>query len=106
MRSADERMKLLKARSCELKEKRRTTILTVLSYAACFCITAAMSAFAAFNMRSVGFGKPAAENTASIFADTDFFGYVSVGILAFLLGVSVTLLCSMLHRRSKEEHRK
>ena len=41
-------------------------------------------------------------DTASIFANKVFFGYVVVGILAFLLGISVTLMCDILHKRNKE----
>ena len=43
-------------------------------------------------------------DTASIFANKGFFGYVVVGILAFLLGISVTLMCDILHKRNKERN--
>ena len=105
MRSTNERMKLLKMRTGKLKQRRKNKMLTALSYAACFGIVAAMSAFAAFDMHSVSVHKSVVENTASIFANTQFFGYVSVGILAFLLGISVTLLCSLLHKRNKGERK-
>lgn len=105
MRSTNERMELLKMKTGKLKQRRKNKMLTALSYAACFGIVAAMSAFAAFDMQPVSIHKSAAENTASIFTDTQFFGYISVGILAFLLGISVTLLCSLLHKRNKEERR-
>ena len=33
-----------------------------------------------------------------------FLGYVVVGILAFLLGISLTLMCDILHKRNKERN--
>lgn len=106
MRSANERMELLKIRADELERKRcavkyRVTVISCC--AACAGIIAAMSAFAAFYMQQGSFQNPVA-NTASIFTDSKFFGYTAVGILSFLLGVSITLLCSLLHKKSKEEH--
>ena len=37
-------------------------------------------------------------------ANKGFLGYVVVGILAFLLGISVTLMCDILHKRNKERN--
>ena len=41
--------------------------------------------------------------TASIFADHEALGYVVVAILAFCLGLVVTVLCYRLNRRIREE---
>ena len=41
-------------------------------------------------------------NAASLFGTNAALGYLAVGILAFILGISVTLLCVLLHRRSRE----
>jgi len=41
---------------------------------------------------------------ASVLADSGMLGYVVVGIVAFLLGIAVTVFCVLLHnRRDKEE---
>ena len=42
-------------------------------------------------------------NTASIFANQFFFGYIIVGILSFLLGIFVTLLCNMMHKKNRKD---
>ena len=55
-------------------------------------------------MNFAGFEHTPMHDTASIFANKGFLGYVVVGILAFLLGISVTLMCDILHKRNKERN--
>ena len=81
-------------------EKRRRAAI-VSGYAACVVIIAAVSAFVG-HMDFGIFERTAAAGTASIFTNNRFLGYVVVGVLAFLLGISVTLLCDMLNRKRKE----
>ena len=54
------------------------------------------------NLDFTGFEQAPLPDTAGIFADKAFVGYAVVGILAFLLGISVTLMCDILHKRKKE----
>lgn len=106
MRSTNERMELLKKRTAEIKEKRsakKYRIAVISSYAAGIAFVAAISMLVC-NMEFDGFEKISAQNTASIFADKLFLGYIVVGILAFLLGVFVTLLCNILRKKKNKEH--
>ena len=104
MRSTTERMKLLKKRTDEIK-KRRSTARHMLTVTVChlFCIAliAVISALIC-DFSFTEFEKAPLSDTASIFTDKVFLGYAVIGFLAFLLGVSVTLLCDMLHKRRKE----
>lgn len=103
MRSTTERMKLLEKRALELK-RRRSEKKHMLAVALCgsFCIAliAAVSAVVC-DLNFDGFRQAAQSGTASIFAGKAFMGYAVVGVLSFLLGISVTLMCNILHNRKK-----
>ena len=104
MRSTNERMELLKKRTDEIKERhneKKHRAAVVASYSLCIVFITAMSAVVC-NLKFDNFEQMPIANTASIFTNKYFLGYVVVGILAFLLGVSVTLMCDMLHKKSKE----
>ena len=104
MRSTTERMLLLKKRTDELKKRRKAKkhMLAVISYGSlCIALIAAVSALAC-DLNFNGFKQMPLPAAAGVFADKAFAGYAVVGILAFLLGISVTLMCDTLHKRRKE----
>ena len=104
MRSTTERMLLLKKRTDELKKRRKAKkhMLAVISYCSfCLALIAAVSALVC-DLNFNGFEQMPLPAAAGIFADKAFVGYAAVGILAFLLGISVTLMCDILHKRRKE----
>ena len=104
MRSTTERMLLLKKRTSEPKKrcKAKKHMLAVLSYCSlCLALIAAVSAFVC-DLNFNGFEQMPLPDAAGIFADKAFVGYAVVGILAFLLGISVTLMCDILQKRKKE----
>ena len=104
MRSTTERMLLLKKRTDELKKRRKAKkhMLAVISYGSlCIALFAAVSALAC-DLNFNGFKQMPLPAAAGVFADKAFAGYAVVGILAFLLGISVTLMCDILHKRRKE----
>lgn len=104
MRSTAERTELSKKRADEMKNKRRKKrfiIVSTLCYSVCIVLIAAIS-YIVCNLDFVGFDKISLSNTASIFTNKAFIGYAIVGILAFLLGISVTVMCDILHKRKKE----
>ena len=43
------------------------------------------------------------KTTASIFTEGTMFGYLLIGLIAFVLGVCVTILCLHIHNLQKEE---
>ena len=100
MRSYEERVAETKRRIAKIereKRLRRNTITMVSAVAACLVLligaSLAMPGIAA-SIRTedyVGF-----ETAASIFHDGAALGYIVIGLLAFLLGVCVTVLCFLL----------
>lgn len=104
MRPTTERMKLAKKRADEMKKRRsakKDMLAAVSCYSFCIVLIVAISAIVC-DLNFPGFEQTPLHDTASIFADKAFAGYVVVGILAFLLGISVTLMCDILHKRKKE----
>ena len=104
MRSTTERMLLLEKRTDELKKRRKAKkhMLAVISYCSfCLVLIAAVSALVC-DLNFNEFEHMSLPDAADVFADKAFAGYAVVGILAFLLGISVTLMCNILHKRKKE----
>ena len=106
MRSTTERIKLAKKQADEIKkqhnEKRhRLAVISCYSFGIAFIVV--ISALLC-NLNFSGFEQMPVPGKASIFANKGFLGYVVVGILAFLLGISVTLMCDILHKRNKERN--
>lgn len=106
MRSTTERIKLAKKQADEIKKQRnekRHRLAVISCYAFGIALIVVISALVC-NLNFAGFEKTPMHDTASIFANKGFLGYVVVGILAFLLGISVTLMCDILHKRNKERN--
>lgn len=107
MLSTNERMERLKKRTKEIQSERtrkREKFSIALGYALCLIFIVGISYFVGSEM---DFKRPAQippSGMASIFTDGYFFGYAVVGILAFLLGISVTVLCTAIHKRNKEKY--
>lgn len=104
MRSATERLKLANKRADEIKKRRsaKKHMLAVIScYSFCIVLIGAVSTLVC-NLDFTGFEQSPLPDTAGIFAYRAFAGYAVVGILAFLLGISVTLMCDIIHKRKKE----
>lgn len=103
MRSTTERMKLLKIRTDEINKRRtarKHAITAVSCYSFCIAFIVIISLLVS-NLNFAGYEQMRPIGVASIFINKPFLGYIVVGILAFLLGISVTLMCDMLHKRKK-----
>ena len=107
MRSHEERVAETKRRIAKIereKQLRRNTITMVSAVAACLVLligaSLAMPGIAASIQTGdyVGF-----ETAASIFYDGAALGYIVIGLLAFLLGVCVTVLCFLLQQMNRED---
>ena len=99
MRSTTERIKLAKKQADEIKKQRnekRHRLAVISCYSFGIALIVVISALVC-NLNFAGF-----EHTPM--HDKGFLGYVVVGILAFLLGISVTLMCDILHKRNKERN--
>ena len=106
MRSTTERIKLAKKQADEIKKQRnekRHRLAVISCYAFGIALIVVISALVC-NLNFAGFEQTPMHDTASIFANKGFLGYVVVGILAFLLGISVTLMCDILNKERNEEN--
>ena len=107
MRSHEERVVETKRRiAARQREKRlrRNTITMASAVAACLALligaSLAMPGIAAHIQTSDYSGF---ETAASIFHGGAALGYIVIGLLAFLLGVCVTVLCFRLRQMSRED---
>ena len=107
MRSHEERVAETKRRiAARQREKRlrRNTITMASAVAACLALligaSLAMPGIAARIQINdyAGF-----ETTASMYGGGAALGYIVIGLLAFLLGVCVTVLCFRLHQMNRED---
>ena len=106
MRSHEERVVEAKRRIAKIereKRRRRDTITIASAVAACLALligaSLAMPGIAANIQTGDYFGF---ETAASIFHGGAALGYIVIGLLAFLLGVCVTILCFRLRQISRE----
>ncbi len=109
MRSNEERVAAVRQRVAQIKREkrqRRKRIAALSSVAACLVvIVAAALAIPGISKKLIagdptGYGTTAA--TASIFSSTTT-GYIIIGLLAFMLGVCVTVFCFRLKAFSRKD---
>ena len=111
MRTNEERAALVRQRTEAIKEERRRkkrkiqmTVLGGASLAACLCLLVAMGS--AMPQIISGFGEAPVSHTsgaASLLAGNEALGYVIMAVFAFLLGICVTLLLHVIHRRQQRQ---
>ena len=107
MRSLEERVVETKRRIDKIeraKRRRRNTITMASAVAACLVplvgVSLAMPGIAA-NIRSGDYSG--FETAASMYGGGAALGYIVIGLLAFLLGVCVTVLCFRLRQMNRED---
>lgn len=101
MRTTEERVSAARRRAKELARRRRSRIAVFAGAAACLAMILSLalampSITARFSGAAYGGGM-----TASMFSG-DSLGYLLVGLLAFALGVCVTVLCIRLRRYERD----
>ena len=107
MRSHEERVAETKRRIAKIereKRRRRNTITMASAVAACLALligaSLAMPGIAA-SIQTCDYSG--FETAASIFHGGAALGYIVIGLLAFLLGVCVTVLCFRLRQMNRED---
>ena len=107
MRSHEERVAEAKRRIAKMereKRLRRNTVTMVSAVAACLVLLIGASLAMPGIAASIQTGDYAGfETAASIFHGGAALGYIVIGLLAFLLGVCVTVLCFRLRQMSRED---
>ena len=107
MRSNEERVVEVKRRIAEKERKtklRRSRIAAVSAVAACLVLIVVLSLFMpgiAGQLRPGGYSDY--EMVASMFGENGALGYIIIGLLAFFLGVCVTILCFRIRLLNREE---
>ena len=107
MRSHEERITETKRRIAKIEREnrlRRNTITMVSAVAACLALligaSLAMPGIAA-NIQTGNYSG--FETAASMYGGSAALGYIVIGLLAFLLGVCVTVLCFRLRQMNRED---
>ena len=107
MRSHEERVAETKRRIAKIeleKRRRRNTITIASSVAACLALLIGASfAMPGIAARIQTGNYSGFETAASIFHGGAALGYIVIGLLAFLLGVCVTVLCFRLRQMNRED---
>ena len=106
MRSHEARVLEVKRRIAAIereKRLRRSKIVMASAVAACFALLIGASLAMPGSAASIQTGDYAGfETAASIFRGGAALGYIVIGLLAFLLGVCVTVLCFRIQQLSRE----
>ena len=107
MRSHEERVTETKRRIAKIEQEkrlRRNTITMASAVAACLALLIGASfAMPGIAARIQINDYAGFETTASMYGGGAALGYIVIGLLAFLLGVCVTVLCFRLRQMSRED---
>ena len=107
MRSLEERVAETKRRIAKIeweKRRRRNVITMASAVAACLALLIGASlAMPGIATRIKTGDYSGFETTASMYGGGAALGYIVIGLLAFLLGVCVTVLCFRLRQLSRED---
>ena len=107
MRSHEERVAETKRRIAKIereKRLRRNTIAMASAVAACLALLIGASLAMPGIAASIQTGDYSGfETAASMYGGGAALGYIVIGLLAFLLGVCVTVLCFRLRQMSRED---
>ena len=106
MRSHEERFAETKRRIAarQRREQRRRSTITTLSAAACLVLIVGVSFAMPGMVAGIRPGDYAGyETAASMYGGGAALGYIVIGLLSFLLGVCVTVLCFRLRQMNRED---
>ena len=107
MRSHEERVAETKRRIAKMereKRRRRNTITMASAVAACLALLIGVSlAMPGIAARIQTGDYSGFETAASMYGGGAALGYIVIGLLAFLLGVCVTILCFRIRQMNRED---
>ena len=109
MRTNEERAGLIQKRTAEIKrerQKKKQRALDMICIAACLLLIVGIGSFLPDWVVGVPGGEVHhASGAASLVGSHAALGYILMGLMAFLLGVCVTMLLYRLHRRNERKQR-
>ena len=107
MRSHEERVAETKRRIAKIereKRRRRNTVTMASAVAACLALLIGASLAMPGIAAKIQTGDYSGfETSASMYGGGAALGYIVIGLLAFLLGVCVTVLCFLLRQMNRED---
>ena len=107
MRTNEERINAMHMRAAEIEREKRhkkIRVLQTISVAACFILTIGLAVLMSGTSISEAPGNDPGSMSASILSGSGTFGYIVIGIIAFVLGVTATRLCYSLKSGKKEDN--
>lgn len=109
MRTNEERVVLIHMRTAEIKrerQKNKERALDLICIVACLILVVGIGSCMPGLMADIPGGEVLhASGAASLVGSHAALGYILMGIMAFLLGVCVTVLLYHLHRRNERKQR-
>ena len=106
MRSHEERVAETKRRIAKMereKRRRRNTVTMASAVAACLVLLIGASLAMPGIAANIQTGDYSGFETAASMYGGGALGYIVIGLLAFLLGVCVTVLCFLLRQMNRED---
>jgi len=104
MRSREERVQAVRCRVAQMRRQRRLRAAAAGAVAASVLLVTVLAVQMPEKMRAVvGNEVEGVQAAASVFRNGGATGYVLVGLLAFVLGVGVTVLCTRIREMEKEK---
>ena len=111
MRTNEERINAMHAQASELKKQKRARQVKIIqaagaavSFAATIVLAVCMPRLADFGTGSpIGPADSARDMNASIFGNSTALGYIVIALIAFLLGVTLTIFCFRLREWQKQK---
>lgn len=105
MRTNEERVAAVQRLVIEIKKQKKmrfNRLVTVSSIAACFILIVSLSVYMPRIVNEIGTRHSKYfETAASMFSRSNSLGYVVIALIAFILGICVTLLAYHLHYNKK-----
>ena len=96
MRTDKERIDAMHARAAELDRERRNKkvqVIRAVSVAACLIFVIGLAVFMSGIHGQAPEGGAPDTMIASVFSGSGIMGFIFIGVIAFVLGVTVTVLC-------------
>lgn len=105
MRTTEERMRLIRKRTAEIRrqeEEKKRRVQDGLCLAACLILVVVIGAFLPGVVSGLSYENTGAmSGAASLVGSSEALGYIVMGLLSFVLGVCVTVLLYQLRRRNE-----
>ena len=105
MRTDEERILAMHRRAAQFEKERRvmrSRLLGAGSVVFCLALVLGFAAYIPIVSKMIAPAEPSENMHASIFANSPVLGYIVTGLLAFFLGIAVTIFCYRLKKWQQE----